>query len=160
MRSPREGSPARGKALWAALAVGGLLTGTGCQVEYAGMTLPTGKYMYDDVQYFPPGPDFPWANTQAAQQRARMQAMGMDVSNLPQPGLETAPVVGQPPAAGALEPEQNRMGRPIDANSPLDSAPIPGGPAGGPMPMPGAPAGGPPGGAAPPAAPGMALPGS
>jgi len=147
MRSPREGTPARGKALWAALAVAGLLTGTGCQVDYAGMTLPSGKYMYDDVQYFPPGPDFPWANTQAAQQRARMQAIGMDVSNLPQPGLETAPVVGQPPAAGTLEPEQNRMGRPIDANGPLGNIPLP----------PPAGAGGEPGAAAP-AAPGMAVP--
>jgi hypothetical protein len=63
------------------------LTSTGCQVEYAGMTLPSGRYMHDDVQYFPSGPDFPWANTQAATQRARMRAMGIE----PQP-IGTAPV--------------------------------------------------------------------
>ena len=51
------------------------------------MTLPSGKYMHDDVQYFPPGPDFPWANTQAATQRARMQAMGIE----PPPGAGRVP---------------------------------------------------------------------
>ena len=52
MMSPREGSPRRKNALgrqwalWAGLAVGGTLpTLVGCQVEYAGMTLPSGKYM-------------------------------------------------------------------------------------------------------------------
>jgi hypothetical protein len=28
-------------------------------------SLPSLPYITDDVQYFPPGPDFPWANTQA-----------------------------------------------------------------------------------------------
>src|SRR3954453_12199215 len=104
MRSPRKGlpsGPVRGRALavWAALAMGWVLPMTGCQVEYAGMTLPSGKYMHDDVQYFPPGPDFPWVNTQAATQRARMQAMGMDV---PAPGqggpLTVTPAQGSQPA--------------------------------------------------------------
>ena len=40
------------------------------------MTLPSGKYFQDDVQYFASGPEFPYANTQAATQRARMQAAG------------------------------------------------------------------------------------
>jgi hypothetical protein len=40
--------------------------------------LPSGRYMHDDVQYFPSGPDFPWANTQAATQRARMRANGVE----------------------------------------------------------------------------------
>lgn len=132
MKSPRQGSTARRRALWAALAVGGLLPSVGCQVETAGMTLPSGKYMRDDVQYFPPGPDFPWANTQAATQRARMQAMGMDVSNIPLPGQDPTPVVGAPPAAGAIQPAQERGGRPENLNSGgLDTVPMPGG-AGGP----------------------------
>jgi hypothetical protein len=38
------------------------------------LNLPSGRYMHDDVEYFPSGPDFPWANTQAALQRARMRA--------------------------------------------------------------------------------------
>lgn len=153
MRSPREGSPARRAALWATWIVGGLLPAAGCQVEYAGMTLPSGKYMYDDVQYFPPGPDFPWANTQAATQRARMQAMGMDVSNVPQPGLEAAPVVGQPPAGGGLDPAQNRQGRGADVNSPLDTIPPP-------APAPPGPAGAtPPAAPVPPAVPAVPAPG-
>src|SRR5579875_2540258 len=81
MLSPRTGSPRRPNrrrlSLLAGAAVLGLVPATGCQVEYAGMTLPSGKYMRDDVQYYAPGPDFPWANTQAATQRARMAAMGM-----------------------------------------------------------------------------------
>ncbi len=31
---------------------------TGCQVETGGQTLPSPYYMHDDVQYFPPGPEF------------------------------------------------------------------------------------------------------
>lgn len=98
-------------ALWTALSVGGLLPAAGCQVEYAGMTLPSGKYMHDDVQYFQPGPEFPFANTQAATQRARMQAAGMDPAALPT-GLVPVPV---PP--GALPAVQGRMGRIQDINS-------------------------------------------
>jgi hypothetical protein len=92
-------------ALWSALAVGGILPSVGCQVEYAGMTLPSGKYMHDDVQYFPSSPAFPWANTQAATQRARMRAMGIE-----------PPLAGAPPAQGRLNPIQNQMGRPTDVN--------------------------------------------
>ncbi len=114
MMSAREGSPSRpgrrGRLLAAAFVFGGLTLATGCQVEYAGMTLPSGKYMYDDVQYFPKGPDFRWANTNAATQRARMQQMGYDVSNLPVPGAPTGPALSPPPAAGALDPTQSQGG--------------------------------------------------
>src|SRR5947209_15404149 len=102
MGSSRTGSwrrpDGRRWALWTALSIGWVLPTVGCQVEYAGMTLPSGKYMHDDVQYFPPGPDFPWANTQAATQRARMQQMGLDVAGPAQIG----PVGALPPAQGAL----------------------------------------------------------
>src|SRR5258708_8392220 len=101
MASPRTETPPRGyrrPALWAALSVGWLLPSAGCQVEYAGMTLPSGKYMHDDVQYFVPGPNFPYANTQAATQRARMQAMGIE----PPP----AAAARLPPGARALPPLQ------------------------------------------------------
>jgi hypothetical protein len=100
MRTPR-GSTRRRVALWSALAMGGILPSVGCQVEYAGMTLPSGKYMHDDVQYFPSGPDFPWANTQAATQRARMRAMGIEPP--PPPGAV-------PPAMGAQDATQNPVG--------------------------------------------------
>ena len=101
MRSPR-GSTRRRVALWTALATGWILPSVGCQVEYAGMTLPSGRYMHDDVQYFPSGPDFPWANTQAATQRARMRAMGIE----PPPPVGTAGV-----APGTLEPSQQPIGQ-------------------------------------------------
>ena len=101
MRSPR-GSTRRRVALWTALATGWILPSVGCQVEYAGMTLPSGRYMHDDVQYFPSGPDFPWANTQAATQRARMRAMGIE----PPPPVGTAPV-----ATGHSDPVQQPIGQ-------------------------------------------------
>jgi len=98
-------------ALWTALAMGVILPSVGCQVEYAGMTLPSGKYMHDDVQYFPSGPEFPWANTQAATQRARMRAMGIEV-----PG-DAAPTTTQVPAPGGIPGVQNQFGRPTDVNA-------------------------------------------
>ena len=136
MRSPR-GATSRRVALWSALAVGGILPSVGCQVEYAGMTLPSGKYMHDDVQYFPAGPEFPWANTQAATQRARMRAMGIE----PPPPA----VYGQSPGAGAINPIQNQMGRPQDINQgPFGAEPntvVPAPPAPGVPPGQGAPGG-------------------
>jgi hypothetical protein len=107
--------------------LGWIIPSVGCQVEYAGMTLPSGRYMHDDVQYFPSGPDFPWANTQAASQRARMRAMGMEP-----PPPTTAPV---PP--GMLAPEQMQFqqgGRGVNINvQPM--VPPPGGPVA-PQPLP------------------------
>jgi hypothetical protein len=44
----------------------GALGSIGCQVDMAGMTLPSARYLKDDVQYFAPGPDFPLANEAAA----------------------------------------------------------------------------------------------
>jgi hypothetical protein len=48
-------------ALWPALTVF-----TGCQVEYAGQTLPSPYYLTDDVQYYAPGSEFKLANEAAA----------------------------------------------------------------------------------------------
>jgi hypothetical protein len=124
-RSPR-GSTRRRVALWSALATGWIFTSTGCQVEYAGMTLPSGRYMHDDVQYFPSGPDFPWANTQAATQRARMQQMGIE----PPPPVGTAPVPpGFPDATqfGARGPTGNANVQPMPAapGQPAPNQPAP-----------------------------------
>jgi hypothetical protein len=163
MISPREGSPRRRRsgrlALWAGLAVGGMLPSIGCQVEYAGMTLPSGKYMHDDVQYFAPGPDFPWANTQAATQRARMSAMGEAYGLPPMPAAPgIGPIVSPPPVPGAISPLQNIPGRPTDVNAspfsvnppslPPGAPPGPGGvaPVPGDVPAPGSEPGLPPGG--------------
>jgi hypothetical protein len=69
--------PWRGLLLLAAAAV---VPATGCQVDIAGQTLPSGYYLDDDVQYFPAGPEFKlsreaaamkaYEEEQAAQQRA------------------------------------------------------------------------------------------
>ena len=114
-RTPR-GSTRRHVARWSALALGMILPSVGCQVEYGGMTLPSGRYMHDDVQYFPQGPDFPWANTQAATQRARMRAMG----------IEPPPVGAIPEAMGAEPGVQLGAGRPTDVNA-IPAPPVPGG---------------------------------
>lgn len=119
------GTPRACRKVGLSLAVLGLLPLVGCQVEYAGMTLPSGKYMHDDIQYFEPGPHFPWANTQAATQRARMASMGIEPEPVAAPGA--SPFVGgqgmtplpvSPPApAGALDPTQNQMGQPTNVNT-------------------------------------------
>lgn len=52
----------------------GLTTSTGCQVSVAGQTLPSAYYLYDDVQYFPTGPENKLANETAALKKAREEA--------------------------------------------------------------------------------------
>jgi hypothetical protein len=44
-----------------------------------GQTLPSPYYIHDDVQYFPPGPEFKLTEENAAQKayNAEMQAQGM-----------------------------------------------------------------------------------
>ena len=167
MEAPRQRATRRRKwrrpVVLSALAVGWILPSVGCQVEYAGMTLPSGKYMHDDVQYFPPGPSFPWANTQAATQRARMQAMGIE------PGPVASGPVAAPTPPGALPAVQGRLGQfgdmqgplgvvpPLDAQGrPMPTVPPPANPAGPPTPQP--PPG--PGGAPAVPAPEGAMPGS
>ena len=46
---------------------------TGCQVEVGGQVLPSPCYMQDDVQYFPPGPEFKLAREAAALKLAQEQ---------------------------------------------------------------------------------------
>jgi len=113
-RSPR-GSTGRRVAFWSALAMGGILPSVGCQVEYAGMTLPSGRYMHDDVQYFPSGPDFPWANTQAASQRARMRAMGIEPPPPPAVGTASGGVAPGFPDRTQIPLQQG--GRPTNINA-------------------------------------------
>jgi hypothetical protein len=68
---------------WTGAGVGALLamvaiTSTGCQVDVAGQTLPSPYYMYDDVQYFPAGPEFKLSNEAAAMKAYQAQAAGME----------------------------------------------------------------------------------
>ena len=46
---------------------------TGCQVDVGGQTLPSPYYIYDDVQYFAPGPEFKLSNEAAAMKAAKAQ---------------------------------------------------------------------------------------
>jgi len=40
---------------------------SGCQMDIGGQTLPSPYYLQDDVQYFPPGTQFPLSREAAAQ---------------------------------------------------------------------------------------------
>jgi hypothetical protein len=61
---------------WSAIVLGlGLLFSvglTGCQVDVGGQTLPSPYYLTDDVQYFPPGPEF-ILSREAAAMKARAE---------------------------------------------------------------------------------------
>ncbi len=158
MLSSRTGLSGRpGGRRWsirAGLAVLGLLASTGCQVEYAGMTLPSGKYFHDDVQYFSPGPEFPYANTQAATQRAKMQAAGIPVPPVPGGGAVSLGGVGINPNNGALVIPSVAPGTiPSAGPSPEMENALPGG-ASAPNTTPTPPIPGAPGGAVPPPPPG------
>ena len=50
------------RAFWVGLVVAAALATTGCQVDLGGQTLPSPWYLTDDVQYFPPGPEFKLTN--------------------------------------------------------------------------------------------------
>ena len=59
--------------LWLRTTLAGLglglaaVSSTGCQGTYAGQTLPSGYYISDDIQYYPPGPEFKLSREAAAQ---------------------------------------------------------------------------------------------
>ena len=81
-----------------ALLAGGLLAlfgpSTGCQVDIAGQTLPSGYHLSDDVQYYAPGAEFKLANEAAALAEARAQEIS-------EPQTEVVPV---PPRPAAVVP--------------------------------------------------------
>jgi hypothetical protein len=54
------------RLIMVAIGLSGAFGSIGCQVDIAGMTLPSPRYLRDDVQYFAPGPDFAFANEEAA----------------------------------------------------------------------------------------------
>jgi len=59
--------------LWLRTTLAGLglglaaVSSTGCQGTYAGQTLPSGYYIFDDIQYHAPGPEFKLSREAAAQ---------------------------------------------------------------------------------------------
>jgi hypothetical protein len=50
------------------------LSSTGCQGFYNGQTLPSPWYISDDIQYYPPGPEF-----KLSREAAAMKAYKADV---------------------------------------------------------------------------------
>ena len=46
----------------------------GCQIDVAGQTLPSPYYIYDDVQYFPAGPEFKLSREAAEMKKAKAQS--------------------------------------------------------------------------------------
>ena len=65
--------------LVAAIASSALLTG--CQTTVGGQTLPSPDYLNDDVQYFPPGPEFLLPNSvRAIEEYKASQGAGDDNS--------------------------------------------------------------------------------
>jgi hypothetical protein len=44
---------------------------TGCQSDIGGQTLPSPYYLYDDIQYFPSGPEFQLSQEAAAMKAAK-----------------------------------------------------------------------------------------
>ncbi len=56
-----------------ALGLLGILGLTGCQIDVGGQTLPSPWYLQDDVQYFPPGQQFPLSQEAAAQKAISLE---------------------------------------------------------------------------------------
>lgn len=139
MRSPRDGSPkpnARRTAS-SAVVVCGLLLLTGCQAQYGGMTLPSMHYLNDDVQFFERGPHFRWARTQAATQRARMEAMDISTEEEKPKSAAASATTGptdsgfggkagaQDGAAGAASSNAGQAGAGGGAEQPPDPGNVP-----------------------------------
>ncbi len=64
-------------AKWARAALLGCgllsLAATGCQTHMSGQTLPSAYYLYDDVQYFPAGPEDKLYNERRALAEYKLQ---------------------------------------------------------------------------------------
>jgi hypothetical protein len=80
-------STGRVSVRWCRLLVAAIVFSAGCRAYHGNFPLPDGKAVHDDVQYFPPGPPARQSKELAAQQRARLRQMGMDVD-------EPAPTAG------------------------------------------------------------------
>ncbi len=67
MPHSNEQQPTWRRALLGLGMCGTLVTSVGCQVDIGGQTLPSAHYQSDDIQYFPPGPEFKLSREAAAQ---------------------------------------------------------------------------------------------
>jgi hypothetical protein len=51
-------------------------TSVGCQTTIGGQTLPSAYYLRDDLQYFPPGPEFKLSRQVQALEEYRLRQQG------------------------------------------------------------------------------------
>ena len=58
-------------------------TSVGCQSDYAGQTLPSPYWQKDDIQYFPPGPEF-----KLSREAAAMKTYGTGRASRPAAGAQ------------------------------------------------------------------------
>lgn len=92
-------------AWWIAAAL--VASCTGCQLDVGGQTLPSPWWYTDDVQYFPPGPEFKLSREAAAMQAAKSDAALTGQAAPPAPAGVVplgAGAGGPPPAPGAVAP--------------------------------------------------------
>lgn len=61
------------------------MAATGCQSSVGGQTLPSAFYLKDDVQYFPPGPDFILSNQVEAIEQYNLRRDGLQVEEQTMP---------------------------------------------------------------------------
>jgi hypothetical protein len=67
----------------------------GCQTTIGGQTLPSAYYLRDDLQYFPPGPEFKLTRQVQALEEYKLRQQGIGLEGEAAPGA-----VGAPPAPG------------------------------------------------------------
>jgi hypothetical protein len=67
---------------------------TGCQMDIGGQTLPSPYWQADDVQYFPPGPEF-----KLSREAAAMKAFKQDQLRAGQPVQPAVPAGAEPAPA-------------------------------------------------------------
>lgn len=84
--------------LLSGLGMAAALTLTGCQSSIGGQTLPSPYWQTDDVQYFPPGPEFKLSREAAAMKAFKQEQIraGQPL----QPGAVPGPAGGIGPAPG------------------------------------------------------------
>ena len=70
----------------------------GCQTTIGGQTLPSAYYLKDDLQYFPPGPEFKLSRQVQAIEEYKLRQMGGGELEAAPP----APAQGPPPAPGLV----------------------------------------------------------
>ena len=68
----------------------------GCQTTIGGQTLPSAYYLKDDLQYFPPGPEFKLTRQVQAMEEYKLRQQGGATSDDAGPAPGPAPVAPAP----------------------------------------------------------------